>query len=231
VTVVAGCDVAAGRWIVVVLRDGAFAEAFVRATLREVAEACADAEALAVDIPIGLPEDGPRACDLEGRARLGRRRSTLFVTPVRAAIEEPDHAHAVALNRAATGQGVSRQAHGLRHMILDAASVAAADPRIHEAHPELSFAALTEPPNVRETPYVRGARTFGVVEEPKSTWDGLHRRIALLREAGIEVPVRLGLAVPPADVLDAAAVAWTAARIAAGTAEHLGEDGAGTIWI
>jgi predicted RNase H-like nuclease len=57
----------------------------------------------------------------------------------------------------------------------------------------------------------------------KTTWAGAARRRALLRAAGIVLPDDLGPAnvVPPVDVLDAAAVAWTAHRIATGQAGRL----------
>jgi predicted RNase H-like nuclease len=206
VTEVIGCDVAKGTWVAVVLRDGAFARAFVAATLREVAAEPADA--IAVDIPIGLPTRGQRAADLAARAFVGPRRNSVFMTPVRAAVLEPDHAKASAINLAATGKGISRQAHALRHMILDAE--AARDERVHEAHPEASFCAMAGAP----------------LPHAKTSWNGLHARLALLADQGIELPAAAGEAgrVRPDDLIDAAAVAWTAARIAAGTARRLGEE-------
>ena len=58
----------------------------------------------------------------------------------------------------------------------------------------------------------------------KRTWAGVHHRRHLLAAAGIHVPDDLGPAGRLAavdDVLDAAAAAWTAARVAAGTATPL----------
>ncbi|MBL7501037.1 DUF429 domain-containing protein [Frankia sp. CNm7] len=57
----------------------------------------------------------------------------------------------------------------------------------------------------------------------KTTWAGAARRRALLRAAGIVLPDDLGPAnsVPPVDVLDAAAVGWSAHRIATGHAGRL----------
>ena len=57
----------------------------------------------------------------------------------------------------------------------------------------------------------------------KTTWAGAARRRALLRAAGVVLPDDLGPAnlVPPVDVVDAAAVAWTAQRIASGQAGRL----------
>ncbi|MBX6391199.1 MAG: DUF429 domain-containing protein [Frankia sp.] len=62
----------------------------------------------------------------------------------------------------------------------------------------------------------------------KTTWAGAARRRALLRAAGIVLPDDLGPAnvVPPVDVLDAAAVAWSAHRVATGQAGRLPAVGA-----
>jgi predicted RNase H-like nuclease len=209
ITEVVGCDVARGRWVAVVLHDGAFHRALVARSLAAIACACPSAAVIAVDIPIGLPESWPRAADRQARELVGPRRNSVFLTPLRAAVEEPDFAKATAAHSRATGKGISRQAHALSRMILDAEPVAAADERIHEGHPEASFRAM--------------AGT--VLEEPKTSWNGLQTRIALLAGARIHLPAGLGEAgrVRPDDVLDAAALGWTAARIAARTAQRLGD--------
>jgi predicted RNase H-like nuclease len=41
----------------------------------------ADAEKIAIDIPIGLAEGAPRQCDIEARKVLGPRRSSVFPAP------------------------------------------------------------------------------------------------------------------------------------------------------
>ena len=221
-SVVAGCDVAGKVWVVVVLDGGAFARALTAPTLKAAAAAVPDAEVIAVDIPIGIPEAGTRAADVQARDLAGERRASVFMTPVREAIVEPSHALAVDINRRIAGKGISRQAHGLRTRILEAAPVAQRDDRIYEAHPELSFAALA------------GGEPLAA---PKVSWDGQHRRRGLLADAGIVLPDALGEAgrVPPADVLDAAAVAWTGLRVATGRASRLGAAGADSrdfaIWV
>jgi predicted RNase H-like nuclease len=75
-------------------------------------------------------------------------------------------------------------------------------------HPELSFQALAG-----GTP----------LSHAKKTWRGQHLRRALLADAGIALPDELGEAdrIAADDVLDAAAAAWSARRIALGTAERL----------
>jgi predicted RNase H-like nuclease len=75
------------------------------------------------------------------------------------------------------------------------------DERVIEMHPEVSFCELA------------GAQLL----ESKHTPEGLDRRRRLLAEAGIRLPGAVP-GVPEADLLDAAAGAWTAARYAAGKA-------------
>jgi predicted RNase H-like nuclease len=209
VTEVVGCDVARGTWVAVVLRGGAFDRALLAASLAEVSRTCPSAAVIAVDIPIGLPDVWPRAADQQVRDFVGPRRNSVFLTPLRVAVEQPDFATATAAHVAATGKGISRQAHALSRMILDAEPVAAADERIYEGHPEASFCAMA------------GAH----LKAPKTSWNGVQSRIALLAREGIELPPDLVEAgrVRPDDLLDAAALGWTAARIAAGAARRFGD--------
>lgn len=207
-------------WVAVGLRSGRFESALFAATLLEVRQHFGTEAVLGVDIPIGAATDtAERRCDAEGRERLGRRRSTLYPIPPLAVLEEPDHARASALCRQLTGKGVSRQSHGLRHRILEALALAD-DPGLHEVHPELSFLALT---GLDELP-------------PKRSWGGVSLRLEALESVGIQLPKELGEAggAPVDDLLDAAIAAWTAQRIATGTAEALPADaapGESVIWI
>lgn len=158
-----------------------------------------------IDIPIGLVDEGWRQADTRARAALGPRRASLFAIPVRAALEAPDHASGVATSRARSGGGFSIQAWGLRQKVLEVDRlVREGEPRLREVHPELSFATMAGHP----------------AEHPKKTWVGQQERLALLRAEGIDLGTLLGstAAAAPDDVVDAAAVAWTARRLLRGTA-------------
>ena len=76
-------------------------------------------DVVAIDIPIGLPPTGPRQADVLARGQVGRRASSVFVTPIRAALLATTHAEASALHRSATGKGLSQQAYALRAKILE----------------------------------------------------------------------------------------------------------------
>jgi predicted RNase H-like nuclease len=166
-------------------------------------DALTEAGVIGVDIPIGLPVEGQRRADLEARRFVGGRRSSVFFAPVRAAFEEESYAAARARYR-----GISAQAWALKHAILEVEEHAA-DPRVVEVHPEVSFRAL------------KG----GALPYRKRSWNGQQHRLRLLRAAGIELPPILDAGLAPADdLIDAAVVAWSAGRIAAGQAKTLPED-------
>jgi predicted RNase H-like nuclease len=179
-------------------------------------------------MPLGLVERGWREADRLGAARLGAHRSRLFMVPPRAVWDAETHADAVFLCRQLTDPpaGCSRQAFGLQRKLLAANELYARLPgRLFEVHPEISFAELNG-----------GAP----VAASKKTWNGQIARRALLARAGIVLPDNLAGAgnIPPDDILDAGAVAWSAARIAAGRASSLphppqaGADGAAiAIWF
>lgn len=162
-----------------------------------------DLVAVAVDIPIGLPDRGPRSCDVEARRRLGPRRSSVFPAPVRAVLGCATWEEANTRSRAVDGKGLSHQVFNLLPKIVEVDGLLspARQARVVEAHPELCFASIAGVPLVhsKRTVAGRAARTalVGVVPAPPA-----------------------GAAAD--DVLDAHAALWTARRVAAGDEERLG---------
>lgn len=171
-----------------------------------------DAELIAIDMPIGLSDDGVRRCDVEARKRLGRAGSSVFPAPLRGVLDCTDYADACAVSRRASGKALSVQAWNLVPAIraLDAALEDMPDDRVREVHPELAFRALD-----------------GRVEAPKASARGLAQRIRALHRA-MDVLDALAVApagVPAVDALDACAVAWSARRLADGLGECVGDGG------
>jgi predicted RNase H-like nuclease len=175
---------------------------------------------LGVDMPIGLPDHGPRAADLAARRRLGRRGSSVFPTPPRAVLGATDYPEALARSRAVDGRGLSKQAFHLLPKIaeIDHALRPDLQDRVFECHPEVAFARLAA----------------GPLSHPKRLLVGREERLALLhplianvRELAEPRLYRPRAGAPPDarpdDVLDALVVALSAARVAAGTAERLGD--------
>lgn len=200
-----GVDGTRRRWVAVALgADGTFASALLVDRLDQVLAAFDRAEAFAVDVPLGLPSEGPRAADLEAKMLLGPRRSTIFPVPPLPVLQAPNYATARAKAVELTGRSISAQSYALRHNILEADTLRS-DGRVYEAHPELTFRALAG----------------RVLMSHKRTWNGASERREALATVGIELPEHLEGAgdSPIDDVLDAAACAWSARRIVLGEAE------------
>ena len=59
-----GVDGTRGRWVAIAIgRDGGFLEAAVCDSLEDVLAAHGGADAFGIDVPLGMPESGPRAAD------------------------------------------------------------------------------------------------------------------------------------------------------------------------
>ena len=211
---VLGADACPAGWVGIVLSNDSV-HAIVRpdiAALVSAAMAEGMLAAIGIDIPIGLADASMRQADIQARKAAGPRWASVFATPVRRALMEPDYRRASGLNRRLTGNGISRQAFGLRAKILDVDRWLPGAPcPVAEVHPELSFALMSGDQPLADS---------------KTTWAGAARRRELLAAHGIELAGDLGLSglrTGVDDVLDAAAVAWTARRIAAGQARRLPE--------
>ena len=198
--------------------DGRRVEGAFAATLAELiagVRARGSLDCVGIDMPMGLSDVGVRRADRLGQRELGRRSSSIFITPTRRALEAEDRAEGSAINVALGGPGVTAQAWALRPKVLEADIWAREHLRsgdqlaVVEAHPELSFAAMAGAP----------------VADPKRSWTGAARRRGLLRDAGIELDGldlgEVGRLADADDVVDAAVVAWTAMRVARGEAHSL----------
>lgn len=162
----------------------------------------------AIDIPIGMTDDGERACDRLARERLRPHFSRVFTGARRwlwTEFTDPDRANQDALQR---GQKrVSRQLWHLGPRIMEADAYVRANRSqdIREAHPELVFLRLNA----------------GKPLPSKKSEEGLRLRRRLLKREGIGgidkwlTNERIGTGAKSDDVLDACAVA-IAARDAAG---------------
>lgn len=182
---------------------------------QEIAFPCDIADALAtgfdraaIDIPIGMTDDGERACDLLARERLRPHYSRVFAGARRwlwTEFSDPDHANWDALLR---GQKrVSRQLWHLGPKIMEVDTFVQANRLrdIRETHPELVFLRLNA----------------GRPLPSKKSEAGIDLRRGLLKREGIRhidtwlADGRIGTGAKRDDVLDACAAA-IAARDAAG---------------
>ncbi len=169
--------------------------------------------AVAIDIPIGLPESGPRTADVEARRRVGSRRNSVFPAPARAVLGATTYAEACARSRQAGGKAISIQLFNILGKIaeVDALMTPALQERFVEMFPEWSLAVLAGAP----------------MAQPKSNAAGRSERAAVLGVVFGQGELEAHLRRPPPgaradDVLDAFAGAWTARRLALGCALRLG---------
>ncbi|HEX3221171.1 MAG TPA: DUF429 domain-containing protein [Nocardioides sp.] len=209
---VLGVDGCKAGWVGALLRGSSYdvlVAADIRALVEEARRRAPALGIVAIDIPIGLPDDRPRATDGEARRRLPvGRKSSVFPTPSRAAVEHTTHPEASAANRASVGVGLSVQAFHLVPKILDVDVFVRSGPSVTlvEAHPEVCFAEIDQ----------------ACVIASKTTPEGGALRRAALRSVGLEPPAYGGgQGYAADDLLDACAVAWTARRYAEGTAYSL----------
>ena len=163
---------------------------------------------LAVDVPIGLSDAGPRACDAAARRLLGRpRASSVFPPPIRAALGAGSRVEASRITEARDGRRVGAQAFGIYSKIREMDALLQSDSdlcrSVFEVHPEVSFLAWSGAP----------------IDASKKSAEGRAARRALVESRyGRGVPERARSNHPRAeladdDVLDAFATLWTAERI------------------
>ena len=187
------------------------------------AEAATDSPwLLAIDMPIGLSEAGPRRCDQDARRLLGHPRgSSVFPAPIRPMLQAHDYKEACAIGRATDGRALSRQAWNLLPRIgqLDDLLQRHAPwrQRIGETHPELIFQLWAGRPLDQGKRLLEGRRQRSDLIEAR--WPGV------VAACSAQLP-RGGWA--PDDLLDALACLRAAERRAAGVALELGGDRDGT---
>ncbi len=154
-----------------------------------------------VDMPIGLPETGYRACDLAARQILGPARSRVLLGARRPLLAHvADYAAANAWAKQ-DGKGISVECWNLLPKIaeVDAVITPALQARVLECHPELVFQRLNG----------------GAALPPKRTPEGLRLRRALLAAAGFDALDRWlaalgGSGARADDLLDACVLALAA---------------------
>jgi predicted RNase H-like nuclease len=219
-----GIDGCKGGWLVArssKSRNGLLhPEFFVCRDLRSIfTEAEAGRAIVAIDIPIGLPDECGRQCDIEARKILSAaRKSAVFPVPMRSALACSNYAAACTLNHETSGQRLSRQTFGILPKIRDVDELItpALQSFVRESHPEVTFALIGDAGDVGK----------------KKDAEGCTRRLALLARQGIALTMpgiqsvrsRAGRRLVKADdVIDAAACLLTASRIAKGKARSFPE--------
>lgn len=214
---VVGVDGCPGGWVAVTWEPEARELAVhVYPSFSALLEATDDADAVAVDIPIGLP-GGKRCCDgLAQKLLAPKKSSSVFSAPDPRLLAFATYAEANAWSKANLGKGVTRQGFGIFPKIaeVNAAMTPELQERVFEVHPEGSFCAMAGAP----------------VLPKKRTAQGYVCRRALLDDA-LMVPIwersdaaHLAKPAKPDDILDATVAAWSARRMVEGRAIRLPDE-------
>jgi predicted RNase H-like nuclease len=203
---VLGVDGCRKGWLGVVLADGQ-CEAVFAPRIVDLAADVGPVDGIGIDMPIGLLEQGLRTADAAARARIGRLGRSVFPMPARSALMAEPFAAAVAESVRLSSTGLSQHAYALRAKIFEVEQwLPGSGAPVWEVHPEVSFTVAS------------GA----TLTYSKRTWAGAEERKAILagQDLVLEGPMLPGGAMAGVDdVLDAAIVAWSARRLAAGTGQ------------
>ncbi|HEX6101246.1 MAG TPA: DUF429 domain-containing protein [Thermoanaerobaculia bacterium] len=177
-------------------------------------------DVIAIDVPIGLTDAGPRLCDQQARRLLGPVRGTsVFPAPIRAALDAPTYEEACARSLTAQNKKLPKQSWAIYPKIRELDGLLQRrpelKPKIFEVHPEVSFRAW----NQREP-----------IVAPKKSEEGAATRLGLVaghfgEQAFATIRARYKRRdVADDDILDAFAALWTAERIQNREAETLPPD-------
>ncbi|MEO0614613.1 MAG: DUF429 domain-containing protein [Pseudomonadota bacterium] len=167
-----GVDGCPGGWIGVGLDAAGASRARLAASFAQLMAALESPARVLVDMPIGLPSERvpQRLCDTAARRLLGRRGSSVFPVPSRAALAAHDYLEACDINAAELGRRLSKQTWNITGKIReldDYLATATLPCPVQEMHPEVAFAVLNG----------------GVaLADSKKTPAGREARLALLRE-------------------------------------------------
>ena len=215
--IIAGADGCRAGWICVtqdqdtgVIRSGVYPDA--NALIFQEPEPVV----LALDIPIGLSEAGPRLCDQEARKHLAPlRHSSTFSPSIRSALHAETRAEASTLMQLTDGRRVSVQAWGIVPKIREVDAILCAEPqlqgRVREGHPEVSFWAWNRNRPMAFAKRTRAGREERVRQVRRSFRNAFESIRCLYRVSDVADD----------DILDALALLWTAERIECGISEGL----------
>ena len=232
-TFVAGADGCKGGWIVAATDSEDLGHPRV-ATVSAFQDIWtvfgAEPDVLAVDMPVGLVNNGSRRVDGIARKLLGKKSSSVFTPPERMLLEYASLNNHLSDDREGSymdsydavnewaqqflGHGVPIQAFGIFPRIaeVDRYMTEERDPRVHESHPELIFKRMN---------------SDRVVADSKRAEEGQAARAALLEQyvgvdaGAIEIQKTPGADAAVDDLHDALALMWAAARINSGDAERI----------
>lgn len=216
-----GADWASKGWATAVLEDGELSTEF-HPTVWNLWHKHDDADQILVDIPIGLSEKGRRKCDEEAKDFLENRKSSVFWTPIRKAVEAENIEDAKNTQKEVMDYSISNQSWAIVPRIREVdlflrENWSSVGRIVRESHPEICFWALNDHTPLRSKSSKGGleARKNLLFEEPEIPNNEYDTIIA-----PCTTPDYARFAAEN-DVLDSIVLAVTAKRAANGNAQTL----------
>lgn len=213
-----GLDGVRSGWVAIAMDESAREVSWRRIPrLADLVEESPPPALIAVNAPIGLPDEGVRGCDTEARRLLGKRRHSVFSPPARSVLVTPAEGNGGHAPAEPDGRPRGYRTRALWPRIAEVDEILRQNPdlqdTIREVHPELSFYYMND----------------GVpMAHPRNSVEGREERLALLRphfgdavDRAVAQQRRLRAGV--LNVLNAFAALWTAERIRAGAAVAIPE--------
>ena len=170
-------------------------------------------EVVMVDVPIGLTDSGPRACDVQARTHLkAPRASSVFPAPIRPTLGATNYAQACQIGEKTDGRKLSQQAWAILPKILEVDTFLRSDPTIskwvREVHPEVCFWAWNG-----NKPMANGKKKPAGKTEREALVKPVYGRAYAIAQSSLPRGQYAN-----DDLLDAFAALWSAERLVAGKA-------------
>ncbi len=208
-----GVEWASNGWFGVVLRDNGTWETDHFPTIWSLWKYHSDASRICVDIPIGLPAESRRTCDVRARQKLGRQGRSVLYTPIRDAVYRQNLDAAKRLNERA-GYSIQNRTWSIVPRIREVDEFLDANPgardRLSETRPELCFYTLNGGQPVSDP-----RRTDAALDRRKALVSDEHSHAPTIYEECCELylsPEYASFLSAKADILDAIVAAVTAQR-------------------
>lgn len=165
-----GVDSCRNGWFVVAINVSLNWEVGVFEDFSKVVSKYSSFDNLLIDIPIGLPNQGSRSCDILTRGKLGRRGTSVFTVPCRRAIYSGSYEEACRINLEINGKKLSKQTWNIVPKIKQLEKFLVSNTyylnKIRESHPEICFYALSNNKPMQNS---------------KKTEDGIKERLNLMK--------------------------------------------------
>jgi predicted RNase H-like nuclease len=165
-----GVDGCPRGWFFVAIDDNAGWQVGIVPNMIELWGLFSHSKLILIDIPIGLPWEVPRPCDIQARQMLGPgKASSVFPTPARETIVAKNYTAACRINEHILGTRLSKQTWRITKKIKEVDAFLHAFPeargKIRETHPEVCYYGLTN-------------RSL----KPKKSAEGIQERLSVLEK-------------------------------------------------